>query len=445
MKYYLFIDNFRGFSDTCIPITDVNFLVGENSTGKTSILGLVKLFSGGGILMGKPFSDEHVGFGHFGDMVSANSANQSYFRIGFVWEQTEKRKRENEPNKIVLGSLFTFTEKDGIPRLFKCTLCRGTEKITLRFGNSIFYKKETCTAAQTAQEFTSTLRSQWVNEHSSKDHGYAKIPVPSGFGDRFPIFLVLSFIGHVNGASTKKQKKSGQIVLHRPDIAFVPPDLIWLAPIRTKPKRTYDELALAFSPEGQHTPYLIRKMLHSKPEAVKFKQFIDKIGNASGLFQDVQIRNFGRGSTARFELDIVIDGKALNVLNVGYGVSQSLPVMVELLARDPGTCFAIQQPEIHLHPRAQSALGDVLFEMAATDHKLFLVETHSDFTIDRFRMNYKSGRSVKPDSQILFFERRDKHNIITPLSIGKFGELPTDQPDSYRQFFIREQKNLLGI
>jgi predicted ATPase len=87
----------------------------------------------------------------------------------------------------------------------------------------------------------------------------------------------------------------------------------------------------------------------------------------------------------------------------------------------------------------------VLFEMATTDRKRFLVETHSDFAIDRFRMNYKNGRPGKPDSQVLFFERRDKRNVVTPLSIGKSGELPADQPDSYRRFFVREQMNLLGI
>jgi hypothetical protein len=256
--------------------------------------------------------------------------------------------------------------------------------------------------------------------------------------------VALSLISHADEITTK-QKKSGEFVLHPPDIAFTPPDLTWLAPIRTKPRRTYDELALGFSPEGQHTPYLIRKMLQSKSEAARFKKFIDNIGEASGLFQEVRIRNFGRGATARFELDIVLDDKALNVLNVGYGVSQSLPVIVELLARSHGTSFAVQQPEVHLHPRAQAALGDLLFEMAAVEHKRFLVETHSDFTIDRFRMNYKSKRNNKPDSQILFFERRDRHNIVTPVEIGMTGELAADQPDSYRHFFLREQMNLLGI
>ena len=40
---YIYVDNYRGFSKTLVPIGEVNFLVGENSTGKTSILGLIKL------------------------------------------------------------------------------------------------------------------------------------------------------------------------------------------------------------------------------------------------------------------------------------------------------------------------------------------------------------------------------------------------------------------
>jgi len=262
-------------------------------------------------------------------------------------------------------------------------------------------------------------------------------------GRGMPIFVALSFILH----GTKQSKKKNELILYPPDIDFIP-DLTWLAPIRTKTKRTYDQLTQElFSPEGAHTPYLIRRMLrsHSKSTAIRFRDFIEKVGKASGLFQKVQIRNFGRGATVPFELDIVLDDKALNVSNVGYGVSQALPVLVEVLARPHGTWFAIQQPEVHLHPRAQAALGDVFFELAAEDHKLFLVETHSDFTIDRFRMNYRSDRLNKPDGQILFFERRDKHNIVTPLSIEKTGELPEDQPDSYRQFFVREQMNVLGI
>jgi hypothetical protein len=438
MKYYIFVDNFRGFSDTCIPITDVNFLVGENSTGKTSILGLLKLLAGPRFFFDQAFDNEHISFGGFSDMVSAHSNDRSYFRLGFVWEELHEKKK----TPVVTGCLLTFEEEEGLPKLAKCTICRGGTKISMRLGSDIYYREETC-ASLNPRAVVSALRSQWVSEHSSSGGKYTKLVVPPSIGRNMPILVALFFImgGH------RQRKKKGDFVFYPPEIDF-PPELVWLAPIRTKTKRTYDQLTQElFSPEGAHTPYLIRRMLRSrsKAAAIKFRDFIAKVGKASGLFQDVRIRNFGRGTTAPFELDIVLDGKAFNVSNVGYGVSQALPVLVEVLARPHNTWFAIQQPEVHLHPRAQAALGDVFFELAAEDHKLFLVETHSDFTIDRFRMKYKNERAYKPDSQILFFERRDRHNIITPLVIGKTGDLPADQPQSYRKFFIREQMDMLGI
>jgi hypothetical protein len=434
MSYYLFLDNFRGFTDTCIPITDVNFLVGENSTGKSSILGLMKMLSGPGLFLGNVFSDEDVGFNHFLDMVSVNAQDQSYFRVGFVSDGPQKK---NGPNAAI-GCLFTFQEKQGQPRPFKCTFMRDQVEITIKFGTTVYCKQRQHAASLTSKDMISILRSDWVNEHSRKENGYKRLAVPTGFGGRIPLVLALSLAG-------KTPKKGGELTFSPEDFLFSPPDVIWFGPIRTKPRRTYDELSVEFSPEGRHTPYLIRRMLRSRAAAIKLKEFIDKVGKASGLFQGVEIKSFGRGATARFELDIVLDGKALNILNVGYGVSQSLPIMVELLARPPGTWFAIQEPEIHLHPRAQAALGEVLFEMAAIDRKRFLVETHSDFAIDRFRMKYREGTTRQPKGQVLFFERRDKHNVVTPLAIGKDGELPVDQPENYRSFFVREQMNLLGI
>ena len=439
MKYYIFVDNFRGFSDTCIPISDVNFLVGENSTGKTSILGLLKLISDPEFLFTLEFAHEHVGFRHFSDMVSAHSGNKSYFRVGFAWEKLHKSGRKTET--IVHGSLFTFVEDEGLPRLLKYTFCRGEQKVSLRLGDKdIYYKAAKCKFS-TAQSLISVLRTEWVREHKA-DSGYVKLVLPPSLPTgRIPILFAVGFI--MPNVSRQKGKKR-ELEFSPPDID-VPPQLIWLAPIRTKPQRTYDELPREYSPEGVHTPEVIRKMLRSKTQAAKFRSFIERVGKASHLFQDVRVKNFGRGATAPFELDIVLDGKALQIINVGYGVSQSLPVFVELLVRASGTWFAIQQPEVHLHPRAQATLGDTFFEMAAIDHKKFLIETHSDFMIDRFRMNYATKRPDKPDSQILFFERREKHNVVTALPISQSGELPKDQPDAYREFFIREELRLLQL
>jgi predicted ATPase len=167
------------------------------------------------------------------------------------------------------------------------------------------------------------------------------------------------------------------------------------------------------------------------------------------LFEKIDIRFFNREKVGPFEVDAFIDGEALSLGWLGYGVSQSLPILVELIFRQKGTWFAIQQPEVHLHPRAQASLGDAFFEMALLDRKTFLIETHSDFTIDRFRMNYRARRSVQdranlPGGQVLFFERRNKQNVVSPIPIDKQGALSAEQPESYRRFFIKEEMRLIG-
>jgi hypothetical protein len=441
MRYHFYIDNFRGFSSTFIPITDVNFLVGENSTGKTSVLSLIKLLTAPQFLFDTGLSDEHVNFGHFSDMVSAHSDDKSYFSVGIIAEESHQDK-----SPVANACLLTFTPEEGLPRVTRVTICRGVEKVSIRIRrNTASYKREKYDTPTTVDEIISTLLPQWNKEHIQKNEnrGFKKLPSPAGLMLPTMYFLALILRKKPTKTTARSDKDSDDLTLQYPPRIFIP-DLKWLAPIRTKPRRTYDELTLDFTPEGSHTPYLIRGILRSKA-ATKFNSFMDKLGKASGLFQSIKIKNFGKGVTAPFEVDVILDGKALNLSTVGYGVSQSLPVFAEILASEYAAWFAIQQPEVHLHPRAQAALGDLFFESAANDRKCFLIETHSDFTIDRFRMNYAQNIDHKPDSQILFFERKDKHNTVTALRIGETGELPTDQPESYREFFIREEMQLLGI
>lgn len=280
---------------------------------------------------------------------------------------------------------------------------------------------------------------EWVAVHAGpRDKSWSEIsPLPDEIR-RIPLIMLMAM---ARSSSSQSKELSFSVP------PFAPP-LVWIAPIRSKPRRTYDEPQTPFSSEGSHIPYVIRRMLNSEKEATKFKEFIERIGKASGLFQRIEIKYFGNSETSPFEVDAYLDDEALGIGWLGYGVSQSLPIFVELLDRPEGSWFAIQQPEVHLHPRAQACLGDVFFEMALRDQKKFVIETHSDFTIDRFRLNYRNSRRSRgklPQSQVLFFERHDRRNIVTPLPIGPKGDLPSDQPEGYRSFFLKEEMKILGI
>jgi predicted ATPase len=84
--------------------------------------------------------------------------------------------------------------------------------------------------------------------------------------------------------------------------------------------------------------------------------------------------------------------------------------------------------------------------LAQSEEKRFLVETHSDFIIDRFRMKQRAAsKKEKVKAQILFFERSSRGNKVNSIEIQEDGSLPEKQPAKYRDFFIREQLHILGI
>jgi predicted ATPase len=113
-----------------------------------------------------------------------------------------------------------------------------------------------------------------------------------------------------------------------------------------------------------------------------------------------------------------------------------------------GAWYALQQPEVHLHPRAQAAMGDLLFDMALSPNdKRFFVETHSDYVVDRFRYRMRKAAEkgeLAPHAQVLFFERAGGKNIVHPIPLAPDGEYPEAQPDGFRAFFLEEELRNLG-
>ena len=128
-----------------------------------------------------------------------------------------------------------------------------------------------------------------------------------------------------------------------------------------------------------------------------------------------------------------------NIIDVGYGISQILPIVMPLLR---GTTYAdlalLQQPEVHLHPIAQAVLGTLFCRIAAAGRQL-IVETHSDHLIDRIRMDVRDGKTklAKDDVRILYFERDSLDVKIHELWWDASGNIE-NAPPSYRRFFMEE-------
>ena len=427
---YLYMDNYRGFQDTFVPISDVNFLVGENSTGKTSLLYLTHLLSTPRFWFEQTFNDTEVQLGTYGDIVSVGSNKKDDFVIGFIEE------RKNSISAVMIN----FIEFEGQPIVNRFYRFIDTNELKLTIKDDATYYSLNSLEVKSFESFKKYFY-LWKNESSIKNYKLieVKFPFPHRKAFLFLTTLILNKIDKPDDKNSLKHELPFELPVFSQDLA-------WIAPIRSKPKRTYDELKFDFSPEGEHTPYLIRKILANKTGNAKFLNYITTYGNNSGLFDSIDIIEFGNKAqpSSPFSLNIKVKDAILNILNVGYGISQILPVIVELFYRSENCMFAIQQPEVHLHPKAQAALGNTIFSLSNIEKKKFLIETHSDYLINRFRLNVRDNKS-KIKSQVLYFEKNGNFNTVFPIEIDCDGEYSTDQPESFREFFIKEELDILGL
>ncbi|WP_129125933.1 AAA family ATPase [Geomonas oryzae] len=141
----------------------------------------------------------------------------------------------------------------------------------------------------------------------------------------------------------------------------------------------------------------------------------------------------------------------LNVMpqDVGIGISQVLPAIVAALA-GIDLLVAIEQPELHIHPRLQAELGDLFLEAALRDAgNFFIIETHSEHLLLRImrRMReYASGGSDTPSSLhptpeavgVWYVDADDGQTMVREMPLNEFGKLIKPWPGGFFEEGLRE-------
>jgi hypothetical protein len=123
------------------------------------------------------------------------------------------------------------------------------------------------------------------------------------------------------------------------------------------------------------------------------------------------------------------DQDLVSIADVGFGVSQSLPVLVALIVAEPGQVVYLEQPEMHLHPRAQRRLAYALAD-AANRGVIVVAETHSALLLREVQTLVATGKLSTDKVKLHWFQRQeDGRTIVTPADLdenGAYGDWPED-------------------
>ena len=135
-------------------------------------------------------------------------------------------------------------------------------------------------------------------------------------------------------------------------------------------------------------------------------------------------------------------GIVCNITDVGFGASQLLPVIVGGYFAPEGSLLILEQPEIHLHPKAQNQLGDLLIDVSRENKKL-LVETHSEHLLMRIQRRIADGLIDAEQVSLYYCEPTKEGTKIRRIEIDDFGRLGEDLPEGFFEESYTESKEHL--
>jgi len=127
--------------------------------------------------------------------------------------------------------------------------------------------------------------------------------------------------------------------------------------------------------------------------------------------------------------------------DVGTGISQILPILIQLIIGNEYILF-IEQPELHVHPRLQGNIGQLLVETAMSRNKRIVVETHSENIYLRLQKLVRASGKEHIDPKTLSFtyvsKNKDEGSTPTTIELGEDGEFKTPWPSNFAEVRLEE-------
>lgn len=483
------VSNFRCFGDgQSARIAPITLLVGDNSTGKTSILALIRaLWDVFYDNRAPDFGEPPLRLGSFDEVVHDNGGEGERprsFTAGFTIRPSSSDGHDLQPALSGIGAdlpagsagggvggedraaLLEASVEFGRPgaaptavrrrvSLNGCSAVqgfdsRGRDTLTVRTQRGKWRVRNTWDGRARlgrVEDWTHPADyTHWVDDGLAHEYSGTRVEPLDG-SPRMSERDVDLIADLSSGAESFRYQTRGGLGRRsmRPYVG---------APIRSQPRRTYDPAWSRPDLESSYTPTYLFRMSLEEPEAwERLQARLEGFGQDSGLFDGIRVRHLGDTANDPFQIQIrEADAHRRdsfrNLTEVGYGVSQILPMATELLRDDNPPMMLLQQPEVHLHPSAAAALGTLLCETAADRERerRLVVETHSDFIIDRVRMAARDGAGgLEPaDIAILYFERCGPGVRIHTIGVDGLGNL-LNAPASYREFFMEESRRFLGV
>lgn len=430
--------NFKSWPDTGeIPLRPITGLFGTNSSGKTSLLQALLLLK-----QTADSSDRGLVF-HFGDKTtpvdlgdfkSVAHGHNVDLELGLALEwraaqpfevidtKDDDRKVLADPN---LGFSVVASQKTS-PRAPKMVV----GEMVYRVGPASFGVRKSPKAKLEYELFAEGTDLRFIHSVGRK----WPLPPPVkcyGFPDQVrAYFQNAGFLADLELALEERLRR-----------------VYYLGPLRAYPERRYTWAGAQPTDMGRAGESVVDALLASrergetispgyKRKRLTLEAYVAQWLKTLGLIHDFRVEPLAHGSQV-FEVRVKKSPGSAEVLitDVGFGVSQILPVLVLCFYVPEGSTVILEQPEIHLHPAVQAGLADVLIDAWQKRRVQVLLESHSEHLLRRLRLRVAEQGVEKDDISLFFCRTEEGASSLTALELDLFGNIRNWPPGFFGDEF----------
>jgi len=440
------IRNFKCWQDTGdVKLAPLTLLFGTNSSGKSSIgqfMMMLKQTAEKGdrksaFYLGSSSKDSYVQLGSYKDVAYHHDLKND-IEFSYDWDLDEVMRtvdfhseKEYRWNSIAFHANVAFKEKSSIPfvRQLKYELAGG------------------------ACPFSVSLIRQPKGDYKLESEGYKFI---RNTGRVWNSNNTVRFYGFPDELNTYYQNSQFVQTLNFQQESFFR-NIYYLGPMRMRPERVYSWSGNEPDGVGDAGEQTISAMLAAKERSLNLKKkqrnksFGEVIASSLkklGLIDEFVVEPLSRDNNREFEVKVKTRNSPdwVNLPDVGFGISQVLPVLVACFYAPPGSILLIEEPEIHLHPLAQSRLADVFIDVlnAREDGKLrsvqLIIETHSEHLLRRLQRRIAEEELSNTQAVAYFVDTNCSPFRLKQLDVDMFGNILNWPKD----FFGNETEDIMA-
>jgi predicted ATPase len=408
-----------------LKLGKITGLFGSNSSGKTSILNLLLMLKQ---TVESPDRKQILSFGTERDYIQLGSYEDIIFNhtaesnldiaIGFRNKETLAIKDPNEPSKILLEDtalgFSTSISQTKSKRLF-------VNSLKYEFGGMDFFMRK-----QSKDKYDYALTANYQNNKTDK-YIFKKT-----HGRGWPLPEPIKFYGFPDQTRTYYQN-AGFLFDLQLQLETNFSKIFYLGPLRDYPKRQYTWSGTRPNDMGLKGEMYVDAILTARERA-------DKISRGKGkkmysveeyiafwlknlnLIDSFEVKEIKDGSNIYQVLVRKNHSSALvPITDVGFGVSQILPVVTLCYYVPEGSTLIIEQPEIHLHPLVQSGLADIFIDAAQKRNLQLIIESHSEHLLRRLQLHIAKQEIPAGDVNLYFCSMDEDHSKIVPVAMDIYG------------------------